>query len=192
MTEFKNDDHKQIILGCLLGNGYLCKQSKNAYFYMKHSERHLSWLQTKAMELDDYKSETPWYNNKSSYTWRAASMPAFNSLYDLCYKNNTKTVSMEWLDQLRAMAIAVWYGDSGTLIGRGKKNACLKTQSFGKEGNEIIAKYFNEVGMPCNLNRAKDVFNITFTVPGTKTLLSKIVAPYLPENRYFKLTPEHI
>jgi hypothetical protein len=184
---FKNDDHRQIVLGTLLGNGYICKGRKNSYFCMRHSLRHLPWLQSKALELQEYESKTPWYQYETTCTWRSACDPVFNELRELCYKNDAKTVNMEWLDQLRSMAIAVWYGDSGCLTGRGNKNASLRTQSFGKEGNEIIEKYFNEVGIPCNVNKSRDSWIIVFTVPGTEILMSKIVAPHMPQNRYFKI-----
>ena len=93
---------------------------------------------------------------------------------------------MDWLDQLRDIGIAVWYGDSGALIGRKFRNACLRTQSFGLEGNKIIERYFNEVGIPCNLNKSRSSYIVVFTVPGTETLI-KMIAPCLPKNRYTKL-----
>lgn len=187
---FHNDDHRQVVLGTLLGNGYICKGRKNSYFCMRHSARHLQWLQSKAAELKQYESKTPWYEYGTTHTWRSACDPVFNEMRDLCYCGNKKVVTMEWLDQLRALAIAVWYGDSGCLTGRGKKNASLRTQSFGKEGNEVIERYFNEVGIPCHMNKSRGSWVIVFTVDGTETLMSKIVAPNLPKNRYFKLSAE--
>lgn len=187
---FQNDDHRQIVLGTLLGNGYICKGRKSSYLCIRHSIKHLPWLQSKAFELQDYKSKTPWYKYNTTCTWRSVSNSSFNELYELCYPQGKKSVTMEWLDQLRALAIAVWYGDSGCLTGRGKKNACLRTQSFGKEGNETIERYFNEVGIPCNINKSRKSWVIVFTVPGTDILMSKIVAQHMPKNRYFKLTNE--
>lgn len=184
---FQNDDHRQIVLGSILGNGFICKGRKSSYFCMRHSVRHLAWLQSKAAELQAYESRTPWYQYETTCTWRSASDSIFNELRELCYKDGVKTITMEWLDQLRDLAIAVWYGDSGCLTGRGQKNACLRTQSFGKEGNEIIARYFNEVGIPCNLNKSRGSWVVVFTIPGTEILMSKIVAPLMPKNRYFKL-----
>lgn len=185
---FENDDHKQIVLGTLLGNGYICNGRKNCYFCMRHSEDHLPWLQSKAAELSVYGSKTPWYKYKTTHTWRSSCAPIFNEMRKLCYRGSMKTVTMEWLDMLRAMAIAVWYGDSGCLTGRGRKNACLRTQSFGFEGNKVIEQYFNEVGMSCHINKSRESWVIVFTVAGTETLMSKITGPFLPHNRYFKLT----
>jgi hypothetical protein len=80
----------------------------------------------------------------------------------------------------------VWYGDSGCLIGYHKKNACLRTQSFGKAGNEIIAEYFNGVGLPCNINKSKKSYIITFSVEGTCSFL-KLVARFIHPSMYNKL-----
>lgn len=93
---------------------------------------------------------------------------------------------MEWLDSLRDIAIAVWYGDNGALIGRKYRNACLRTQAFGLEGNQIIEKYFNEVGLPCSINKSRSSYIIVFSVPGTEALI-KMISPCLPKNRYSKL-----
>ncbi len=184
---FQNDDHRQVVLGALLGNGFICRGRKNPYFCMRHSEKHLEWLKSKAAELTHYESSTPWYKYNRSWTWRSCSDPCFSELRSLCYPNGKKEVSMPWLDSLRSLAISVWYGDSGCLIGRGRKNACLRTQSYGLEGNEIIERYFNEVGMPCSMNKSRKSWVIVFTVPATETLMSKIVAPNTPPNRFFKI-----
>jgi hypothetical protein len=187
---FQNDDHRQIVLGTLLGNGYICKGRKNSYLCIRHSMSHVGWLKSKSLELLPYASKTPWYQYQTTCTWRSHCSQDFNELRDLCYPDGKKQVSMKWLDQLRALAIAVWYGDSGCLTGRNKKNACLRTQSFGFEGNKIIEQYFNEVGIPCHMNKSRKSWVIVFTVPGTEILMSKIVAPYLPESRYFKVVTE--
>lgn len=153
---------------------------------MRHSIKHLPWLQTKASELTKYGATTPWHINGTTCTWRSLSHPTFTDLRKFCYPDNKKTICMEWLDQLRDIGIAVWYGDSGTLMGRKQKNACLRTQSFGLDGNKIIEQYFNEVSIPCNLNKSRTSHVIVFTVPGTEKLIH-MIAQWLPPNRYSKL-----
>lgn len=181
-----DNNQKQIVLATLLGNGYICKGSKNAYICMRHSIKHLPWLQTKASEIAKYAAATPWYVSGTTCTWRSISHPIFTDMRSFCYPKGEKQVSMEWLDQLRDIGIAIWYGDSGTLMGRKMKNACLRTQSFGLEGNLIIEKYFNEVNIPCNINKSRNSHVIVFTVAGTEKLLH-MIAPFLPANRYSKL-----
>jgi hypothetical protein len=182
-----DENQKQIVLGGLLGSSYLCRGSKNSYLCMRHSIKHLPWLQTKASELTQYGAATPWYINGTTCTWRSVSHPVFTDFRKFCYPDDkNKQVCMEWLDKLKAVSIAVWYGDSGALMGRKMKNACLRTQSFRLEGNKIIEQYFNEVGIPCNINKSRGSHIIVFTVPGTEILI-RMIAPWLPKNRYSKL-----
>lgn len=177
-------DQRQIVLGTLLGNGYLCRNANGlVYLCIKHSAAHKDWLHTKAAELRVFQGKKPWYEYRNTRMWRTLSNQSFADLWELCYPNGKRTIRMEWLDQLRDLAIAVWYGDSGGLTGRGYRNACLRTQAFGREGNEVIARYFNEVGVPCNMNKSRDSWNIVFTVAGTQTLLTQLVSPHLPESR---------
>jgi len=181
-----DENQRQVVLGTILGNGYICQGSKNSYLCMRHSIKHLSWLQSKAGELTKYGAATPFYISGTTCTWRSVSHPIFTELRKFCYPDGHKQVSMDWLNKLTAFAIAVWYGDSGTLMGRKQKNACLRTQSYGLEGNKIIEQFFNEVGIPCNLNKSRNSYVVVFTVPGTEALI-RMIADRLPVNRYPKL-----
>lgn len=186
-----NSNQKQIVLGALLGNGYICKGRRNDYFCMRHSIRHLSWLQSKAAELEIFAGGRPWYQYKTTITWRSKCDPVFNELRALCYPKGKKQISMDWLDPLRDIGIAVWYGDSGCLTGRNNKNACLRTQSFGLEGNKVIEQYFNEVSLPCSINKSRKSYVIVFSVKATFKLV-EMVGNCLPHNRYFKLAVDNI
>jgi hypothetical protein len=107
----------------------------------------------------------------------------------MCYEDGEKIVTMGWLDRLRAIGIAVWYADSGCLMGNKKNNACLRTQSFNEAGNAIICQYFNEVGLECNLNKSKNSQVVVFTAAGSKILFT-MVAPYIHPTMYAKLLKE--
>lgn len=180
-----NDDIKQIILGSLLGNGYICHGRKNDYFCMKHSMKNLQWLRTKAAELKELASQKPFYEYENSMTWRSSCNTFFTELRNKYYKDNEKCVTMEWLDQLRDLGIAVWFADCGSMVGRGNRNACLRTQIF-KEGNKTIEQYFNEVGMPCSLNKSRKSYIVVFTHEGTEKILS-MIANCLPKDIFFDL-----
>ncbi len=182
------DDRRQILLGSLLGNGYICKGRQSHYFCMRHSVRHLSWLKTKARELQEYECPSPFYEYKKTVTWRSSCNPIFTELREICYKEDEKTVTMDWLDQLRDLAIAVWFGDSGGMTGRGRKNAILRTQSFGPEGNQIIERYFNEVGLPCKLNKNRKSQILLFTIAATERLIG-MIEHCIPSDKIFKMMP---
>jgi hypothetical protein len=138
---------------------------------------------SKLNHLEEFSRKTAYYYKGNIVGWRSICSPIWMEFKKLCYKDKIKTITMEWLDQLRAIGLAVWYGDSGCLVGHHKKNACLRTQSFGKTGNEIIAEYFNGVGLPCNINKSKKSYIIVFSVKGTHSFL-KLVAPFIHPSMY--------
>lgn len=181
-----DNNQKQIVLGTLLGNGYICQGTKNSYLCIRHSMKHLEWLKNKASGIAKYGAATPMYISGTTCTWRSISHPIFTDLRKFCYPGGQKQVCMDWLDQLTDFGIAVWYGDSGTLMGRKQKNACLRTQSYGLEGNKIIEQFFNEVSIPCHLNKSRSSYVVVFTVPGTEKLI-RLIGMHLPKNRYPKI-----
>lgn len=179
------DDQKQIVLGTLLGNGFICN-AKNNYLCIQHSCDYCAYFRSKIIHLDEFGRSNPWYKKKNICGWRSSCSPIWREFKKMCYQDSKKTVTMDWLDQLRAIGIAVWYGDSGCLAGYKQRNACLRTQSFGKQGNEIIAQYFNEIGIECHLNKSKKSYVIVFTVESSQ-ILFKMVAPFVHPSMYDKL-----
>lgn len=182
------DDRYQVILGSMLGNGFICKGRRVDYFCMRHSTKYAPWLKVKANELVEFGAKTPYYQYKTTLTWRSACNQMFTDLRGFCYKEDQKIVTMKWLDLLRDLAIAVWFGDSGTMTGRGQKNACLRTQSFGYDGNKIIERYFNEVGIPCGMNKCRDSYVIVFTLEGTQNLFA-LIANAMPSSQLVHVLP---
>lgn len=105
---------------------------------------------------------------------------------DILYDGNKRQISMNVLDSLRDVALAIWFLDGGSKTGRDRKNAYLNTTRFGEAGTEIVLDYFNSLDMTCNINRDADRFKVLFTVDGTLTLL-KIIAHRFPTFMYDRL-----
>lgn len=169
----------QIIFGTLLGNSKLIKYKGGVCLWMRSKDQ--MWLNSKTYDLSSYEDER-WFG-KNVYHWRSVPHESFNDFDDKFYKNGSKIISFDVLDCLRDIAIAVWYGDCGCLVGRTRQNACLRTQAFGQKGNRIICDWFNSVGIDCNLNKHRNSNVVVFTLKGTKILL-EMVAPLMPKNRH--------
>ncbi len=183
-----DDDVKQIIYGGLLGSMFLCHGSKHDYVTIKHASKHEEWLNIKAEALQGFASKKAFYQYKNTVSWRSVAHPYFSHLRTRFYDEDQKVITMDWLDQLRDLAISVWFGDAGHMTGRHQRNASLRTQPYGEKGNEIIAKYFNEVGMQCSMNRQRHSYVIVFTVEGTRNLF-KLIANSFPSPRLLKALP---
>lgn len=167
------DDQRQIILGTLLGNGFICK-SNNCYLCIQHPRKYVEYFKSKAKNLEGLGRTNPWYFHGNTIGWRSSCDGLWNYYRDLCYKNEEKAISDKWLHPLRDIGLAVWYQDCGCLTGYKNRNACLRTQLFGKEGNELIAKYFNEMGFECKMNKSKQSHTIVFSVAATDKLFKTI------------------
>lgn len=177
-----SDDQKQIVMGTLLGNSRLQVNSDGVYLLMKSKDS--SWLHAKGDCLKCI--EQCRWRSKGNYYWQSISHECLDEYYDLLYDGGKKVASMSYLDRLRDIGVMVWYGDVGCLVGRNRNNACLRTQALG-ETNEVVEKFFNEVNVPCNINRVRRKSVIVFTLDGTRQLF-KIIGHIIPENR-FHLVP---
>jgi hypothetical protein len=102
------------------------------------------------------------------------------SIYQMLYSKGRRTITMEILDQLMDIGIAIWYLDSGGRTGRNKKNAYINVTKFKIKGAKIIEQYFNEVGMACKINRDGNRLKIVFSVNGT-VVLFKTISHQFPE-----------
>jgi recombination protein RecA len=186
MLDDLSGEYEQIILGTLLGSGFICG-SDRCYLSFQHSLRYRDYFLSKAYTLSKYARKKAIYVHRGIFIWRSRLDGTWKELKDFCYVDGKKVVSTEWLHPLTAIALAIWYCDSGQLIGYKKRNACLRTQSFGLAGNEIIATYFNEMGINCSIRKSKKSYVIVFSVAGTEKFL-KIVAPYVHESLHYKIT----
>lgn len=70
-----------------------------------------------------------------------------NNLYKMIYKNNVKHISMDWLNELDNLGIAMWYMDDGSLVHRVGEDTCsLHTQGYNLHENEIFVKFLKSRG----------------------------------------------
>jgi hypothetical protein len=177
-------DQQQVVLGTLLGNSKIEISVDGPCLIMKSHDS--AWFASKAEFLQDLHDST--WRQYGNYYWRSRPDECFEPFVKMCYKETQKFVTMDCLDRLRAIGIMVWYGDSGCLVGRGRRNACLRTQRLG-DSAYVVAQFFNEVNTACCINLVRSKPVIVFTHEGTKTLM-KIISQIIPPNRYH-LIPSH-
>ena len=95
------------------------------------------------------------------------------------YEANRRKMTKEIIDPIRDIGLAVWYLDSGSKTGRGRKNAYINTTKFGEDGTAIVKQYFEEVDMPCSVNKDGTRLKVLFSVDGTKRLF-RTIEPCVP------------
>jgi hypothetical protein len=136
--------------------------------------------------MPDYFTGKVVHHYGNTFRANSACSPVLSEFQSRVYCGNRRVISMEILDSLRDIALAIWFLDGGSRTGRDKKNAYLNTTKFGEDGSQIVLRFFNEVGMPCNINRDGDRLKVLFTVEGTVMLL-KTIAHRFPEFMYNRL-----
>ena len=110
-----SDWQKQIIIGTVLGGSSIVKPAKgrNCYLFMRSKNK--DWLIYKTTELEGFSSQRPFNLEGNTLRWHSNCYPIFNEFYELFYKNGKKIVTMNILDRLRDIGLAIWYGDAGKL-----------------------------------------------------------------------------
>lgn len=172
-----NSWQKQIIMGTILGGSSIVKPAKgrNCYLFMRSCKQ--DWVKYKAEELKSLASEHPFTQEGNTLRWHSNCYPVFNEFRDEFYKGDKKKLTMNILDKLMDIGLAVWYGDRGKLI---RNKLVLNTGAFGEDGTNLAIKYFNEVGIECNLYKERNKFRVQFTKEGTLKYFATI-AHTLPE-----------
>jgi hypothetical protein len=165
-----NRQQRQIVLCTLLGKAFITKPvtAKNRFLTIPESEDE-NWLRYKAFLIDKRKTTT--IKDGKRLLWRSSCDPMWDEIYHEFYSKSGKTIKMEILDGLYDEGLSIWFLDKGCFK-QGK--ACLRTTCFGYEGNLIIERYFNEVGMPCSIQKERKTGRILFTEGGTKAFIGTI------------------
>lgn len=153
-----------LILGTLLGDGWLCKldNRKNCYLGICHSIRQEYYLNHKfhiLKEIGANKIITKKYISKQtgkeiySKEFVTKSLSILTKLRKQLYKNNRKVVTKKYLDKLSDRSVAYWFMDDGSLVWHKRKRKIGKIYStckfylaiYGRSKKEanIIQNWFN-------------------------------------------------
>lgn len=176
----------QILIGTVLGGSSLVKPPKGINYYLSMRSQNIQWLEYKMLEMHSFFSNIKFHKYGNTYRCNSCCNSRITNFYKDLYQGKKRKIKMETLDRLTDTGLAVWFLDSGSKTGRSKKNAYINTTKFGIEGSEIILKYFNEIGMPCNINHDSNRLKVLFTVKGTEVFL-KTIAHRFPTFMYHRI-----
>ncbi len=176
-----NKQQRQIVIGSLLGKAYITKINRKNYFLTIPESVDINWLRYKAIILGG--TDGDFVKDGKRTLWRSKCDPIWNKIREEFYDNCSKTITMRILDELYDEGLCVWFLDRGSFLNR---KLLLRTTSFGENGNIIIAKYFNEVGIPCEIKKERNTGKILFTDKGTFEFL-KLVRRVIPNFMSYRL-----
>lgn len=191
-------EQRQVILGSLLGDGSLrCQKNKNPYYQESHGLEQAYYLDWKHRTLNNLSPTLIWNGETTDgasekkhkivhFTTR--SYPVLQEYEELCCEVGTKRkrFSWEWLSQVDALGLAVWFMDDGHF----QKQRLQKYVTAGiammpatPEELSYVVRYFMEKWGLCprihSPNRANSRgWRLSFSYRDTEKLL-RIMSPYL-------------
>lgn len=175
---------KQFILGSMLGNSSVIfpKNSVSPHLQMRESvKKGGTWLRCKAEELKRFSRQKSFISDKDSYRWNSITNACWDYFYSLCYNNNKKQVTFEWLDQLQDLGLAVWFLDKGQIL---MKSCYIRVSRLDKKSLNTFVKYFEIIDIPCALKKHGGSTVLNFD-KDSRTKLLKLVGPCFPN--YLKI-----
>lgn len=176
----------QVFIGTVLGGSSLVKPPKGVNYYLSMRSQNQDWLTYKMAEMPNYFYHFKLHKYGNTYRCNSCCSDDITNLYDELYEDGKRKIKMSLLDTLTDTGIAMWFLDSGGKTGRDKKNAYINTTKFGEDGSLIVMQYFNEIGMPCNINHDGKRLKVLFSVNGTTALL-KTIAHRFPTFMFYRI-----
>ena len=189
---------RQVILGGWLGDGSCLHQHgamRNRGFCCRHSLKQKDYVDYKASLFKiPHKTRSYQVDNsfsKEKYELTTCSYGDINNLYNLCYKNEQKYITKEWLEELNWLGFAIWYMDDGSLH-TGCKNTSihLHTEGFSEKEVDTIVNFYTEKGYKLYKTSYRGYFIINFSTESSELIYQKIRAYICPSMQY-KLPERH-
>lgn len=199
---------REIVLGCLYGDGCIRKPSgthinpqgkrinyyRHYKFQIRHSPRqreYVWWLyghlkplcHSEPKEYRSYHKKNKKYYSCLDIVTRTHSF--FTRLRKLYYPEGKKRIRRKILNKFTPLSLAVWFMDDGT--SDKKRRVWLSTNSFSEKEQGIIQRYFLEKwGIDTRVVKERNQFKISFTTDGSRKFCD-LVKPYIIPSMRYKL-----
>lgn len=189
--EFTNDEF-QILLGTLLGDGYLRigENCVNASGHFAHSRKQRNYCIWKGQKLSRFCSnpkdeeEFDKRTQKTYYSTRVRILahPLITKIYNMFYSDGRKHINEEILNNIDSLGLAVWFMDDGYYYHEGFG---IATNCFSIEELQLIVKIL------------KNKFNLEFRIQSSNNTIRllkrdvpkfiELIKPYIHEDCIYKL-----
>lgn len=188
-----------IVIGLLLGDGYLYKDGRLQVEQSMNHQQYLEWLYSELLNLSgklslNIKRIHP-KTGKDSFSCRFYTLKCFTTLEYIFYKklNNekkrTKVVPIQIEQFLDPVALAVWFMDDGGKAQNTKRAAYINATSFTSSERVLLQKAVQNVfGLKINIQKAGGNNQYNFYIPASSyEKFCEIVLPtvlLIPEMAY--------
>jgi len=174
----------ELVVGSLLGDGYLAKTTMGYAFRVNHGLKQQDYVNWKWRILQTIVNSSP-KSSANCYYFRTVSHPVFSHLREKFYPKGKKILPVDLVaKELTPFVLAVWIMDDGTKCGNQVR---INSQSFTEEENRILQEFLSaKLGIKSVLNKDKDRVRIRIVSESMPKLIQQI-RPYIIPSMLYKL-----
>jgi len=193
------DIQKQVLFGCVLGDGYLNKTTnKNSTFEFNHSLKQEEYVNYKFNYFNNFPGRTFYFDRKphkvtnkvyKTYTGVLYTNKAFNFFKEAFYNNVVKKrIPIELLDEFYTpLAMAIHYCDDGSFHLTNKNGGgtiSIATCSFEREELELFKEFLHrKYGLETTVTKS----NRIYIKASSSNNFMNLIRPYIIESMQYKL-----
>jgi len=180
------DEQLAIVVGSLLGDGYLAKTTSGYAFRVNHGLKQKDYVDWKYGKLENFANSSP-KQSGSCYYFRTITHQTFVQLHTIFYPHGKKIISKQFLwETLDALVLAIWIMDDGS---KDKGQLRINSQCFSLEEHELLQNVLRaKLGIETTLKRDKLQFRLR-VAQSSMDRLRIVVLPYVIPSMLYKLIP---
>lgn len=185
-----NQQQKELILGCLLGDGYIRKinNRQNAFLEINHSIKakdYVDWKYEILKNLVLSKPKIRFQNKnfpKQAYRFFTRQHPFFTELWKKFYFKKGKIIPKDF--KITPFILAIWYMDDGSKTN--KNDVYLNCQQFDLKSQKRLLHQLRLFKIKARINKDKKYFRIRIKKESLKDFF-QLIKPYIHPSMKYKL-----
>lgn len=183
-----NWQQKSVIIGCVLGDGYLRKLEgrKNAFLEVNHSAKAKEYVEWKYRILKKICKSPPKERRidekRKALRFYTREHPEITEIYERFYQNGKKVVPKGF--ELNPLILAVWFMDDGSKTKKG--DLYLNTQKFDWKNQRRLLHALRMIGIRARMNKDKKYWRIRIYKESIPKLV-ELISPYVIKSMRYKL-----
>jgi len=179
---------KSIIVGCILGDGYLRKLPgrKDAFLEINHSIKAKEYVDWKYSILKNICKSAPKARKidekRIAYRFFTKQHPEITEMYKQFYQNGKKVIPKNF--RLDPLMLAVWFMDDGSKTKKG--DVYLNCQQFDFQSQRRLLHALRLLKIRARMNKDKKYYRIRIYKESIPRLL-ELIEPYLVSSMRYKV-----
>lgn len=184
---------EQLIIGSMLGDGYLDKPRKNSRLSIAHSAKQKEYCKYKHSILEEYNLAGKFCYNKiinsrykngyvEEYRFRSLSNEVFTKYRKLFYPKGEKILHLDTIKNINELGLTIWFLDDSHKTTYGYQ---INTQCFTKQEVEFLRSILKD---KFNVESTYQKFdNIIYIKSSSVNTLDNLIKPYTIDSMKYKL-----